>query len=151
MRTSMDMLNGSLWDKIFKFSMPVAATAILEQFFTATDVVIAGNFANSDRTAAMAAVGTDLPIIGMIIFLFLGLALGSNVVIAQSIGRRDTEGGAYCCTAFADYRYCGCCFCTVCCCADFRFAGNSGRSFTFSCDVPQNIFFRYADYFAVQF
>ena len=54
MRTSMDMLNGSLWDKIFKFSMPVAATAILEQFFTATDVVIAGNFANSDRTAAMA-------------------------------------------------------------------------------------------------
>ena len=92
MRTSMDMLNGSLWDKIFKFSMPVAATAILEQFFTATDVVIAGNFANSDRTAAMAAGGTDLPIIGMIIFLFLGLALGSNVVIAQSIGRRDTEG-----------------------------------------------------------
>ena len=92
MRTSMDMLNGSLWDKIFKFSMPVAATAILEQFFTATDVVIAGNFANSDRTAAMPAVGTDLPIIGMIIFLFLGLALGSNVVIAQSIGRRDTEG-----------------------------------------------------------
>lgn len=92
MRTSMDMLNGSLWDKILKFSMPVAATAILEQFFTATDVVIAGNFANSDRTAAMATVGTDLPIIGMIIFLFLGLALGSNVVIAQSIGRRDTEG-----------------------------------------------------------
>lgn len=92
MRTSMDMLNGSLWDKIFKFSMPVAATAILEQFFTATDVVIAGNFANGDRTAAMAAVGTDLPIIGMIIFLLLGLALGSNVVIAQSIGRRDTEG-----------------------------------------------------------
>lgn len=92
MRTSMDMLNGSLWDKILKFSMPVAATAILEQFFTATDVVIAGNFANSDRTATMAAVGTDLPIIGMIIFLFLGLALGSNVVIAQSIGRRDTEG-----------------------------------------------------------
>lgn len=40
----------------------------------------------------MAAVGTDLPIIGMIIFLFLGLALGSNVVIAQAIGRRDTEG-----------------------------------------------------------
>ena len=92
MQKSMDMLNGSLWDKILKFSMPVAATAILEQFFTATDVVIAGNFANGDRTAAMAAVGTDLPIIGMIIFLFLGLALGSNVVIAQSIGRRDTEG-----------------------------------------------------------
>ena len=33
-----------------------------------------------------------MPIIGMIIFLLLGLALGSNVVIAQSIGRRDFKG-----------------------------------------------------------
>lgn len=92
MKRSMDMLNGSLWDKILKFSLPVAATAILEQFFISTDVVVVGNFANGDKTAAMAAVGTDLPIIGMIIFLLLGLALGSNVVIAQSIGRRDKEG-----------------------------------------------------------
>lgn len=92
MKKSMDMLNGSLWDKILKFSLPVAATAILEQFFISTDVVVVGNFANGDKTAAMAAVGTDLPIIGMIIFLLLGLALGSNVVIAQSIGRRDKEG-----------------------------------------------------------
>lgn len=91
-KNSMDMLNGSLWDKILKFSLPVAATAILEQFFTATDVVLVGNFANADRTAAMAAIGTVMPIIAMIIFLFLGLALGSNVVIAQAIGRRDTEG-----------------------------------------------------------
>lgn len=91
-KNSMDMLNGSLWDKILKFSLPVAATAILEQFFISTDVVVVGNFASGDKTAAMAAVGTDLPIIGMIIFLLLGLALGSNVVIAQSIGRRDQEG-----------------------------------------------------------
>lgn len=87
----MDMLTGSLWDKILKFSLPVALTAILEQFFISTDVVVVGNFASSDKTAAMAAVGTDLPIIGMIIFLLLGLALGSNVVIAQAIGRRDSE------------------------------------------------------------
>lgn len=90
-KSSMDMLNGSLWDKILKFSLPVALTAILEQFFISTDVVIVGNFASGDKTAAMAAVGTDLPIIGMIIFLLLGLALGSNVVIAQAIGRRNAE------------------------------------------------------------
>lgn len=92
MQKSMDMLQGSLWDKILKFSMPVAATAILEQFFTATDVVIVGNFANGDKTAAMAAVGTDLQIIALVIFLFLGLALGANVLIAQAIGRQNREG-----------------------------------------------------------
>ena len=91
MKRSMDMLNGSLWDKILSFSLLVAATAILEQFFIATDIVIVGNFANGDKTAAMAGVGTDLSILGMIILLLLGLALGSNVVIAQSIGRRDKE------------------------------------------------------------
>lgn len=91
MKKSMDMLNGSLWDKILSFSLLVAATAILEQFFIATDIVIMGNFANGDKTAAIAGVGTDLSILGMIIFLLLGLALGSNVVIAQSIGRRDKE------------------------------------------------------------
>ena len=91
-KNSIDMLNGSLWDKILQFSLPVALTAILEQFFISTDVVIVGNFASGDKTAAMAAVGTDLPIIGMIIFLLLGLALGSTVVIAQSIGRRDLQG-----------------------------------------------------------
>lgn len=91
MKRSMDMLNGSLWDKILSFSLLVAATAILEQFFIATDIVIVGNFANGDKTAAIAGVGTDLSILGMIIFLLLGLALGSNVVIAQSIGRRDKE------------------------------------------------------------
>lgn len=91
MKRSMDMLNGSLWDKILSFSLLVAATAILEQFFIATDIVIVGNFANGDKTAAMAGIGTDLSILGMTIFLLLGLALGSNVVIAQSIGRRDKE------------------------------------------------------------
>ena len=50
------MLNGSLWDKILKFSLPVAATAILEQFFISTDVVVVGNFASGDKTAAMDAV-----------------------------------------------------------------------------------------------
>lgn len=91
MQKSMDMLQGSLWDKILKFSLPVAVTAILEQFFTATDVVIVGNFANGDKTAAMAAVGTDLQIISLIIFLFLGLALGANVLIAQSIGSKNSD------------------------------------------------------------
>lgn len=91
MQKSMDMLQGSLWDKILKFSIPVAITAILEQFFTATDVVIVGNFANGDKTAAMAAVGTDLQIISLIIFLFLGLALGVNVLIAQAIGSKNRD------------------------------------------------------------
>lgn len=52
-----DMLHGSLWDKLPRFALPVAATAILEQLFNASDIAIVGNFSNGDKTVAVAAVG----------------------------------------------------------------------------------------------
>ncbi len=85
------MLHGPIWDKLIRFALPVAATAILEQLFNASDVAIVGNFAGGDRTAAVAAVGANSPVIGLIINLFIGIALGANVVIAHAIGQEDKE------------------------------------------------------------
>lgn len=87
----LDMLHGPIWDKLIRFALPVAATAILEQLFNASDVAIVGNFAGGDRTAAVAAVGANSPVIGLIINLFIGIALGANVVIAHAIGQEDKE------------------------------------------------------------
>lgn len=85
----LDLLNGPIWSKIPQFALPVAATGILEQLFNASDIAIVGNFASTDRTVAIAAVGANSPIIGMILNLFIGISLGTNVVIANAIGRRD--------------------------------------------------------------
>ena len=87
----MDMINGFIWNKIPLFALPVAATGILEQLFNASDVAIVGNFASMDRTVAIAAVGANSPIIGVILNLFIGISLGTNVVIANAIGRRDRK------------------------------------------------------------
>ena len=87
----LDMLNGPIWNKIPQFALPVAATGILEQLFNASDLAIVGNFASTDRTVAIAAVGANSPIIGMILNLFIGISLGTNVVIANAIGRRDEK------------------------------------------------------------
>lgn len=84
-----DMLHGSLWDKLPRFALPVAATAILEQLFNASDIAIVGNFSSGDKTVAVAAVGANSPLIGLILNLFIGIALGANVVIANAIGRKD--------------------------------------------------------------
>ena len=84
-----DMLHGSIWNKLPLFALPVAATAILEQLFHASDVAIVGNFTGDARTVAGAAVGANGPIIGLIVNLFIGIALGANVVIANAIGCRD--------------------------------------------------------------
>ena len=85
------MLNGSIWNKLPVFALPIAATGILEQLFNASDIAIVGNFAQTDKTAAVAAVGANSPIIGLILNLFIGIALGANVVIANAIGRDDRQ------------------------------------------------------------
>lgn len=90
-KRQLDMLHGTIWDKLPRFALPVAATAILEQLFNASDIAIVGNFAGTaaEKTAAVAAVGANSAIIGLIVNLFVGIALGANVVIANAIGRDD--------------------------------------------------------------
>ena len=86
-----DMLHGSIWNKLPRYALPVAATAILEQLFNASDIAVVGNFSAGDKTVAVAAVGANSPIIGLILNLFIGIALGANIVIANAIGRKDME------------------------------------------------------------
>jgi len=90
-KKQLDMLHGSIWNKIPQFALPVAATAILEQLFNASDVAIVGNFTGANRTIAVAAVGANSPIISLIVNFFIGIALGANVVIANAIGQGNKE------------------------------------------------------------
>ena len=90
-KKQLDMLHGSIWNKIPQFALPVAATAILEQLFNASDVAVVGNFTGADRTIAVAAVGANSPIIGLVVNLFIGIALGTNVVIANAVGHGNKE------------------------------------------------------------
>ena len=87
----LDMLHGSIWNKLPLFALPVAATAILEQLFNASDLAVVGNFTGAGKTIAVAAVGANSSIISLIVNLFVGIALGANVVIANAIGREDKE------------------------------------------------------------
>ena len=87
MRDSVDMISGSLGDKIIRYAIPLAATGILQQLFNAADLAVVGQFSGK---AAMAAVGGNAPVIGLLVNLFVGISLGSNVIIARSIGQNDT-------------------------------------------------------------
>lgn len=90
-KRSMDMLHGSIWNKLILYALSVAATGILEQLFNASDVAIVGNFTGEMRTVAVAAVGANSPIVGLLLNLFIGIALGANVVIAHAVGQGDEK------------------------------------------------------------
>lgn len=88
MESRMDMINGSLGDKIIKYALPLAVTGVLQQLFNAADLAVVGQFSGKE---AMAAVGGNAPVIGLLVNLFVGISLGSNVIIARSIGQGDRE------------------------------------------------------------
>ena len=83
-----DMLNGSIWDKMIIFALPLAFTGVLQQLFNAADVAVLGRFVSNE---SMAGVGNNVPVIGLIIAFCMGLALGANVVVARLLGMREPE------------------------------------------------------------
>ncbi len=85
---SVDMIHGPMLKKILLFAIPIAAGSILQQLFNAVDVAVVGRFASSD---ALAAVGANTAVVALFINLFVGISVGSNVVIAQMIGSGKKE------------------------------------------------------------
>lgn len=79
----MDLLHGSLWDKILIFALPLAASSILQQLFNSADVAVVGQFAGS---RALAAVGSNGAVINLLVNIFVGLSVGANVIIARYLG-----------------------------------------------------------------
>ena len=87
-KLKVDIFSGSLDRNLLVFALPLAFTGILQQLFNAADVAVVGRLVSSD---AMAAVGSNSSIIGLIINLFTGIALGSNVVIARLLGQGNKK------------------------------------------------------------
>ena len=90
-RSNIEMTTGNLWINILKFALPLALTGILQQLFNAADTAIVGNFTGDMGSMAQAAVGANTSLVSITVNLFIGFALGANVVIANSIGRKDDK------------------------------------------------------------
>lgn len=87
------MCSGPLWNKLLLFALPLMASSMLQLLFNAADVVVVGRFAGKE---ALAAVGSNTPLINLTINLFVGLSVGTNVVVARDLGagRRDGVSGS---------------------------------------------------------
>lgn len=84
-----DMLHGSIMDKLIMFAIPAAMSGILQQLLNTIDVGIVGRYAGSK---ALAAVGMNSEIINFIIFMLIGISTGSNVIISHRIGSNNLDG-----------------------------------------------------------
>ena len=85
----MDLCSGSLWKKIFIYSVPLMFTNILQVLFNMSDVAVVGKFAGA---IALGAVGSTSILVTLFTGILLGLASGVNALTALHIGSKDDEG-----------------------------------------------------------
>ena len=94
-----NMTEGALLPKIIRFSLPLAATGVLQLLFNAADVIVVGKFAGA---TALAAVGATTALINLLVNAFMGISVGVNILVARYLGCREDERVRACVhTAFA--------------------------------------------------
>ena len=84
----MDMTEGPLTTKIIKFTIPVMLSGILQLLFNTADVIVVGRFTGK---TALAAVGSTGSLINLLVSLFMGLSIGTNVLVARYQGAKDDK------------------------------------------------------------
>lgn len=84
----MDMCHGPLFSKMLLFSVPLILSGFLQLLFNAADIVVVGRYAGS---TALAAVGATSSLINLLTNVFIGLSIGSNVLIARYYGAKNIQ------------------------------------------------------------
>ena len=84
----MDMCSGPLPGKIIRFAIPLMLSSILQLLFNAADVIVVGQFAGS---TSLAAVGSTGALINLLTNIFLGLSIGTNVLVARYYGAHQDQ------------------------------------------------------------
>ena len=84
-----DMTVGRPWKRIMEFSVPMLLGNFAQQLYNTADSIIVGKFVGDN---ALAAVGSAMPILNLLLALFVGIATGAGIVVSQSFGARDRDG-----------------------------------------------------------
>lgn len=81
-----DFTEGPLFFRITLFALPIMATGILQVLYNMADSIIVGKFSGDPN--ALAAVGSTGPVNTLLVNLFLGIAIGAGIVVAQNFGAK---------------------------------------------------------------
>ena len=80
------MCEGPIFPLIIRFAVPLLVTGILQVLFNAADIMVVGKFGSEH---SLAAVSSTSSITALIVNLFIGLSVGTNVLCARFFGAKD--------------------------------------------------------------
>lgn len=84
----MDMCSGPLTGKLLIFALPLMLSGILQLLFNAADIVVVGRFSGAH---SLAAVGATSALINLLVNVFIGFSIGTNVLTAQGYGAKNEQ------------------------------------------------------------
>ena len=82
------MTQGKPWQSILKFTLPMLIGNIAQQLYSTVDSIVVGNYVGDN---ALAAVGSVMPILNMILVLFVGISAGASIMVSQYFGAKDRD------------------------------------------------------------
>ena len=77
---------GALWPKLILFSVPLALSNVLQIAFNMADLVVVGRYVGDE---ALAAVGSNVSLVSLLVCLIGGLTLGVGVLVSRFYGAKD--------------------------------------------------------------
>ena len=88
--TAKDMTEGTPWKAIARFSFPMLIGNFAQQLYNTVDAVVVGR--SKWGYTALASVGNAMPILNLLLALFVGIATGAGILVAQFYGAKDRNG-----------------------------------------------------------
>ena len=83
-----DLTEGSIWQKLIRFSLPMIAGNLLQQIYNIVDTLIVGKYLGAD---ALAAVGSAYTLMTFITSIIIGLCMGSGAFFSADYGAADEK------------------------------------------------------------
>jgi Na+-driven multidrug efflux pump len=77
-----DMINGTIMNKMISFAIPLMLSGILQLLFNAVDIIVVGRFSGSQ---SLAAVGSTSSLINMLTNLFIGISRSDKVDLRNRV------------------------------------------------------------------
>lgn len=80
-----NMCEGPIVSKLLLFAGPLMLSSMLQLLFNAADVIVVGRFAGDN---SLAAVGSTGSLVNLLVNFFMGLSIGTNVLVSRYYGAR---------------------------------------------------------------
>ncbi len=90
MKKEMSFTDGNLFKKMNIYAIPLILSGLLQLLFSTMDLVVCRQCGSANSVGAITSTSA---LVSLIVNLFIGVATGSNVIMARCYGSRDTKKG----------------------------------------------------------